>query len=603
MRYLLLILAVVVPLSAQAWWSDEWSYRKELAVDASPAGADIKTELEQAQVLVRLHSGNFGYFLDVMPNGEDLRFVAGDDVTPLKYRIEKFDPINGLALVWVQLPKIVPGIRNTFWMYYGNAQAVPGEDQAGGFDGNTVLAYGFNEAGTMPSDLTAFGQTPEAFTAEPLAASLIGSGVHFAGTGVLQVAATPALTIDPQSGWTWSAWLRIGQAQQSAMLLDAGDGSSRLRVTIDGTTIRARLANASGSETVTQDEPMLVPGNWQHVALVLDDATMTLYLDGSAVASAAAVTGAFTPALTIGQSATGGDGLVGDLDEVRVATTARSADWMRLAAGNGQPAGILVYGEDGQRESSDGGGESYFAITMRNVTVDGWVVIVFLAVMSAISWLVMVSKGMVIGRTRRDNAAFINDFKKLGSRDVAALDAPAGEDDDTAIESPLMLALGGRHDHYQSSTLYRLYHSGIQELETRMPKAVGAQAAAFTLTSQAIEAIRASMHATLVRESQRLNGQMVLLTIAISGGPFLGLLGTVVGVMITFAAIAAAGDVNVNAIAPGIAAALVATVAGLAVAIPALFGYNYLGTRIREISADMHVFVDEFVTKIAEHHT
>ena len=96
---------------------------------------------------------------------------------------------------------------------------------------------------------------------------------------------------------------------------------------------------------------------------------------------------------------------------------------------------------------------------------------------------------------------------------------------------------------------------------------------------------------------------MVLLTIAISGGPFLGLLGTVVGVMITFAAIAASGDVNVNAIAPGIAAALVATVAGLGVAIPALFGYNYLNTRIKEINADMRVFVDEFVTRIAEHYS
>jgi biopolymer transport protein ExbB len=93
---------------------------------------------------------------------------------------------------------------------------------------------------------------------------------------------------------------------------------------------------------------------------------------------------------------------------------------------------------------------------------------------------------------------------------------------------------------------------------------------------------------------------MVLLTIAISGGPFLGLLGTVVGVMITFAAVAQAGDVNVNAIAPGIAAALAATVAGLAVAIPALFGYNYLLTRIKSASNDMHVFIDEFVTKLAE---
>jgi autotransporter-associated beta strand protein len=72
------------------------------------------------------------------------------------------------------------------------------------------------------------------------------------------------------------------------------------------------------------------------------------------------------------------------------------------------------------------------------------------------------------------------------------------------------------------------------------------------------------------------------------------------GVMITFASIAAAGDVNVNAIAPGIAAALVATVAGLFVAIPAMFGYNYLTSKIKEATTDMHVFVDEFITKVAE---
>jgi biopolymer transport protein ExbB len=70
--------------------------------------------------------------------------------------------------------------------------------------------------------------------------------------------------------------------------------------------------------------------------------------------------------------------------------------------------------------------------------------------------------------------------------------------------------------------------------------------------------------------------------------------------MITFAAIAASGDVNVNAIAPGIAAALVATVAGLVVAIPALFGYNYLISRIKDLSNDIQVFIDEFVTKLAE---
>jgi biopolymer transport protein ExbB len=122
------------------------------------------------------------------------------------------------------------------------------------------------------------------------------------------------------------------------------------------------------------------------------------------------------------------------------------------------------------------------------------------------------------------------------------------------------------------------------------------------LPAESVAAIKASIDSTLIRENQRLNSLMVLLTIAISGGPFLGLLGTVVGVMITFAAIAAAGDVNINSIAPGIAAALLATVAGLGVAIPSLFGYNYLLTRIKTITADMQAFTDEFITRMAEAH-
>ncbi len=110
------------------------------------------------------------------------------------------------------------------------------------------------------------------------------------------------------------------------------------------------------------------------------------------------------------------------------------------------------------------------------------------------------------------------------------------------------------------------------------------------------------MNTQLVRENQRLSSALVVLTIAISGGPFLGLLGTVVGVMITFADIAAAGDVNINAIAPGISAALLATIAGLAVAIPALFAYNYILLRNKNVSANMLVFVDEFATRISELH-
>ncbi len=155
---------------------------------------------------------------------------------------------------------------------------------------------------------------------------------------------------------------------------------------------------------------------------------------------------------------------------------------------------------------------------------------------------------------------------------------------------------------FTGSSVYRIYHVGVDELNGRFT-AYKERGQALQLSSQSIGAIKATMDAGLIKETHRLNSQMVLLTIAISGGPFLGLLGTVVGVMITFAAIAAAGDVNVNAIAPGIAAALVATVAGLAVAIPALFGYNYLASRIKNITTDMQVFSDELITRFAENYS
>ncbi len=601
MRFLLLPVLLLTSLTAQAWWQDDWNFRKQLTVDTSPAGGDIAGTLTDVPVLVRLHAGNFGYFLDTQPKGEDLRFVAGDDKTPLKYRIESFDPVNEMALVWVQLPSLAGGSPNTFWMYYGNAAAVAGEENGSIYDAEQALVYHFSAEGTAPVDATAYGTKPAVFTAQPVSAALIGAGAGFTGSESLEIAPTSVLSIDPQIGWTLSTWVKIDQPQTAAVLFEGREADKLLRLAIEGTTLAAAYHDGTGNILQTPAGPMLTPGEWQHVALVVTAKGMTLYLNGVQAAAVDGAITAFSPAITVGRSAAGPGGFTGELDELGISKVARSPDWIRLAASEGPGAKLMVYGEDGQKDAG-GGGVSYFAITMRNVTVDGWVVIVVLVMMAAISWVVMASKGLTILRVRRDNVLFLRHFERLGSQDVGSLDAEEDEAAEELQESPLLLALSGRHDHFQSSTLYRIYHSGVQQMEQRMPKAAGAQACDPSLSPQAIDAIRATMDGTLVRETQRLNAQMVLLTIAISGGPFLGLLGTVVGVMITFASIAAAGDVNINAIAPGIAAALLATVAGLAVAIPSLFGYNYLGSRIKDIVADMHVFVDEFVTRIAEQH-
>jgi biopolymer transport protein ExbB len=206
--------------------------------------------------------------------------------------------------------------------------------------------------------------------------------------------------------------------------------------------------------------------------------------------------------------------------------------------------------------------------------------------MLVVGLIIMVMKALFLSNVEKGNRGFLKLFHEAAG-DEAALDNSAGA--------------GSNATAFANSTLYRTFHVGAQEIAKRIHASTNGRAdAAAELSPQSIEAVRASMDATLVREGQRLSAQMVLLTIAIAGGPFLGLLGTVIGVMITFAAIAASGDVNVNAIAPGVSAALAATVAGLAVAIPCLFGYNWLNSRIKAINADTRVFVDEFVARIAE---
>jgi biopolymer transport protein ExbB len=211
----------------------------------------------------------------------------------------------------------------------------------------------------------------------------------------------------------------------------------------------------------------------------------------------------------------------------------------------------------------------------KSLTPDAWTIIAILGVMFLISVFVMITKALYVIRTDSANQRFLKRFRE--ANDVLTLQTAEGS------------------ASWGNSSLFRLYQAGLRELLRRK---VGQSAK--RLSGPSLDAVKATIDADSVREGYALNAQMVLLTIAIAGGPFLGLLGTVVGVMITFASIAAAGDVNVNAIAPGIAAALLATVAGLSVAIPSLFGYNYLASRIKTIGSDMQIFIDEFVTRVAE---
>jgi biopolymer transport protein ExbB len=597
----LLLVFCLPAISKAAWWNNDWNFRKEITFDLTPGGANVPGTPVDVPVLIRLHLGNFGYFNDTKPDGSDLRFIASDDKTPLKFHIERYDPVNQIAFLWVRIPRLAGGTNTEkIYLYYGNPKAAAAGDAPGTYDVSQTLVYHLSDAQLPPADSTANGNKASAANVELNAASLIGGGAKLTGTTSITTPSTPSLRLIPAQGATFSAWVRIPAAQNDALVLVLQDKGNELGLGINGTQAYARLIGPGGRAQALQTG-QLDSEHWHHLAVTVGGGRLTLYVDGDASASVAAQPAEIAGTLTIGAAAGGAQGFNGEIDEVQVSNVARSPDWLRIAArSQGNEAPLVVYGNDTQRETQK---VSYFKITLQNVTPDGWVVIIILALMFLISMLIIVSKALYLARVQRGNVGFLAEFVKLKG-DPTALDRPDPVDGEDALDlSPFTRATGDqKNNKFRMSTIYHLYHSGIREMHSRVGESAGASVVR-SLSPQAINALRAALDASQVRLTQKLSSQMVLLTIAIAGGPFLGLLGTVVGVMITFAAIAASGDVNVNSIAPGIAAALAATVAGLAVAIPALFGYNWLNTRIKNISADMRVFVDEFVTRIAEHYS
>jgi biopolymer transport protein ExbB len=137
-------------------WQADWAYRKPITIDAGPQGAAIGADAGRTPVLVRLHTGNFN-FDGVSDTGADLRFIAGDDKTVLNHQIEQFDPLLGMALIWVDLPALPVAASQQIWMYYGNKKAPASGNGQRSFDPDYTLVYHFAESGVPARDTTAYG--------------------------------------------------------------------------------------------------------------------------------------------------------------------------------------------------------------------------------------------------------------------------------------------------------------------------------------------------------------------------------------------------------------------------------------------------------------
>lgn len=581
------------PTDANGWWNKDWTIRKKITIDTSAQGVPIAEPIGGTAVLVRLFDGNF-QFIGAREDGSDLRFIAEDDKTQLTYHIERYDGLLAEAFVWVRVPEIKSEGETSFWLYYGNlaAEVEKVEDAKGTYDAETALVYHLSQAGAPPADATEPAENAEN---AGLAAqgSMIGGGLRLDGKTFVTIPAAPTLTWTEGAAMTWSAWVKPAVLQPNAIVFSRREGANAFVVGMDNGVPFVEVTGAAGTQRTPAGTPTAA-NSWKHLAVVSAGANVTFFIDGEQAGVLNIPLPALNSPMLIGGD---GTGLVGEFDELKISRVARSPGSIKLAAfgqGGEKAQKLLTFAQEEQKTGWFSGGGT-MSVLVGSLTVDGWIVIVILAFMGAGSWWLMFTKIRYLNSISKGNALFMQQWKRIAS-DLTALDEGDAEHFRT---------MGGRLDKaaeraMRSASVYRIYHIGVEEIRHRLAEDNAAEGERKGLAGRSIQAIRASLDGGLVRESQKLNRLVVLLTICISGGPFLGLLGTVVGVMITFAAIAAAGDVNVNAIAPGIAAALLATVAGLAVAIPALFGYNYIISRVKDAKDDMAIFIDEFVTKMAE---
>lgn len=205
------------------------------------------------------------------------------------------------------------------------------------------------------------------------------------------------------------------------------------------------------------------------------------------------------------------------------------------------------------------------------------IIFALLAIMSVASWAIMISKFLQYRKATAHGDEFLEVFR--GSKRFSEVNAAAGR--------------------LYGTPMVGLFQAGYAEIDAQVkaaretPENQGAATSTFRVKS--LEGVERSLRRGIGVEMMLLAKGTSFLATTAAASPFIGLFGTVWGIMVAFGGIGASGSTSIVAVAPGIAEALVNTAAGLAAAIPALVGYNYFGQRLRQTKGQMEDFVLEFM--------
>jgi biopolymer transport protein TolQ len=223
---------------------------------------------------------------------------------------------------------------------------------------------------------------------------------------------------------------------------------------------------------------------------------------------------------------------------------------------------------------------SFFAETQLQfvwgrATNEARVIIFCLAVFSVFAWYMMVAKALQMRRAKKLNQYFDSEFRPQKN----------------------VMGIYDRKLQVNGCPFFTVYQEGCVELNTRLKTETG-EGRKLHVTLKSMEHIKRTLEGAVAREALKLESGLILLAIAVSGAPFLGLLGTVWGVMDTFAQVGQMGRADLPTMAPGVSAALITTVAGLLVAIPSMFGYNFLVHTLRVRTVELDNFAQDLVSKM-----
>ncbi len=240
-----------------------------------------------------------------------------------------------------------------------------------------------------------------------------------------------------------------------------------------------------------------------------------------------------------------------------------------------------------------------FRFAIEKATVEGKITIGLLVIVSIFSWTVIITKSRQLFRARRMGQKFFKAYRQ--TRDPLEI-ARLGEEFDGAPGYELYYTAAEETEYHLKNNPVKVVR--IQSVSGGGASGTGAETDILArqittkISHASFDTVKVSLERAASAQALSLEKGMIVLSTAVAGGPFIGLLGTVWGVMETFSGIARANTASLTAMAPGVAGALIATVVGLLVAIPAMFAYNYMVTTIRAITQELDGFATEYATAL-----